>query len=374
MRGPRCRRLLLFWVSSCAFVGSAGLAAACPPRPLTPCNPTAFTGSVGAHSSRCVRKPPVCPDVRRRRSLVGITGKTGTAGRAGAAGRIGLRGATGLQGLSGDNGGTGPAGPTGLPGLPGPQGIGGDIGSTGPPGTAGSSGAPGTTGTQGPAGPAGPQGTIGADGVSGPTGTPGPAGPAGPPGAVGADGASGPTGPTGPIGTQGVAGPTGPQGANGAAGVPGPSGSTGPAGATGAAGSNGLSEYAYVYNVGAQSVAIEADVTFDTNGVLSPHITHAPGNAGIALVDAGTYKITFSVSGTEPNQMGLFVNGGPVPGTVYGSGAGTQQNTGLAILTIAAGDVLTVRNHSSAAAVGLASVIGGTQANVNASVAIEKLA
>ena len=79
------------------------------------------------------------------------------------------------------------------------------------------------------------------------------------------------------------------------------------------------------------------------------------------------------MSGTEPNQFALFLNGSPVPGTVYGSGAGTQQNNGQAIFTIAAGDVLTLRNHSSAAAVGLASLIGGTQANVNASIVIKKL-
>ena len=60
-------------------------------------------------------------------------------------------------------------------------------------------------------------------------------------------------------------------------------------------------------------------------------------------------------------------------GTIYGSGAGTQQNTGQAIVSIAAHDILTVRNHTSSAAVGLATFIGGTQANANASVAIEKL-
>jgi hypothetical protein len=120
-------------------------------------------------------------------------------------------------------------------------------------------------------------------------------------------------------------------------------------------------------------VAVEADVTFDSDGVLTSGITHASGSAAIVLVNSGVYKITFSVSGTEPNQMALFVNGTLVPGTVYGSGAGTQQNTGLAIVAIGAGDALTLRNHTSAAAVGLASVIGGTQANANASVAIEKL-
>ena len=118
---------------------------------------------------------------------------------------------------------------------------------------------------------------------------------------------------------------------------------------------------------------LQADVSFDSNGVLTPGIVHAPGAAGITLATAGAYEVTFSVSGTEPSQMALFVNGTQVPGTVYGSGAGTQQNTGQAIFVAPAGAVLTVRNHTSSAAVGLATPIGGTQPSSNASVVIEKL-
>jgi hypothetical protein len=118
---------------------------------------------------------------------------------------------------------------------------------------------------------------------------------------------------------------------------------------------------------------VEADIPFDTNGVMTAGITHTVGNPGITLVNAGDYKVTFSVSGTEPNQMALFVNSVLVPGSIYASGAGTQQNTGQVIVTVPAAAVLTVRNHSSAAAVGLATPIGGTQASANASVAIEKL-
>jgi hypothetical protein len=138
-------------------------------------------------------------------------------------------------------------------------------------------------------------------------------------------------------------------------------------------------EYAYVYNLTARSVALETDVSLDSNGVITSGITHAPGTPGIALLAAGDYKVTFSVSATEPNQVALFLNGSVVNGAIYGSGAGTQQNTGQAIVRIGAGDVvaggavLTVRNHSTTAAIGLASVIGGTQANANASVLIEKL-
>jgi hypothetical protein len=71
--------------------------------------------------------------------------------------------------------------------------------------------------------------------------------------------------------------------------------------------------------------------------------------------------------------MALFVDGVLVSGTVTGSGAGTQQNTGQAILPIAAGAVLTIRNHTSSAAVDLQTLSGGTQANANASIAIEKV-
>jgi hypothetical protein len=123
-------------------------------------------------------------------------------------------------------------------------------------------------------------------------------------------------------------------------------------------------------------VAIETDITFNKNGVLTAGITHAggiTGAAGITILSAGDYKVTFSVSGVEPSQFALFINAAPVPGTVYGSGAGTQQDTGQVIVTVAASDVLTLRNHSSAAAVTLQTLSGGTQTNVNASVAIEKL-
>ena len=52
---------------------------------------------------------------------------------------------------------------------------------------------------------------------------------------------------------------------------------------------------------------------------------------------------------------------------------GTQQNIGQAIITLAAGDSLTLVNHTSAAAVTLQTLAGGTQVNVNASLVIKKL-
>jgi hypothetical protein len=176
---------------------------------------------------------------------------------------------------------------------------------------------------------------------------------------VGPIGPSGPTGPTGNTGASGTAGPTGPTGATGATG-------------------GGLGSYGYVFNTGAEVVAIEANVNFDSNGVLAG-ITHAPGNAGIQVSSAGDYEITFSVSGVEPSQFALFDTPGaggaatPIPGTVYGSGAGTQQDNGQVIVTLGVNDTITLVNHSSAAAVTLQTLAGGTQTTVNSSVVIKKL-
>ena len=171
------------------------------------------------------------------------------------------------------------------------------------------------------------------------------------------------TGTTGATGATGAAGPTG------ATGVAGATGATGAVGATGA----GIAEFAYIYNLGLQVVAVEADILFSDNGVIVGSITHVLGTAPIILGSAGTYSIWFNASCNEPNQFTLFQNGGPVAGAVYGSGAGTQPNPGMVIITAGAGDVLTLRNHSSAAAATLQTLAGGTVSNADASILIQKI-
>ncbi len=269
-----------------------------------------------------------------------------------------------MEGTGGQIGATGPTGTVGLTGFAGPEGAAGINGSPGLEGAAGLNGAVGLRGEVGLDGSAGPEGKAGVQGDIGATG------PAGSTGTEGPKGAAGPQGVQGEIGGLGA---TGSRGADGPVGTAGPAGEVGPVGPTGPPGSSASPQYAYIYNLAAETVPLEAAVSFDSNGVMSSGIAHAPGTPGIALVNAGTYAVTFSVSGTGSNQIALFVNGGAVPGSVYGSGAGTQQNSGQAIVAIAAGDVLTVRNFTSSAAIGLATPIGGTQASTDASVMIEKL-
>jgi len=121
------------------------------------------------------------------------------------------------------------------------------------------------------------------------------------------------------------------------------------------------------------------NVLFDTNGILTAGIVHGAGLAPITFSVPGDYKVTWLRSAYRAwspanfSQFTLFLNTTPLTGSTYGSGAGTQQNNGQVIVVIVATDVLTVRNYTSASAVGLQALAGGTQANVNASVLIEKL-
>jgi hypothetical protein len=348
MRSGRARSIVLLAAAVIAVLCSAALAdASCLLRPPPSCGPAGLTGRDGT-SYRCGhRPPPICHSQRGPRGEQGAAGKPGQAGPRGSDGSPGAEGPTGLRGIQGETGSAGPAGPAGSEGAAGPQGL------------------------------EGVRGEVGAAGATGPTGPQGETGPSGAPGAQGGEGPPGEVGPAGPEGPAGPPGPPGDAGQDGAPGIEGTQGPAGPAGATGATGppgSNGLSQYAYIYNLGLETVALEADITFDSNGVMTPGISHAPGNAGIGIVEAGTYEVTFSVSGTEPNQIAIFLDGTLVPGTIYGSGAGTQQNTGQAIVVVPAGAVLSIRNHTSSAAIGLAAPIGGTGASSNASVVIEKLA
>ncbi|WP_458461150.1 BclA C-terminal domain-containing protein, partial [Paenibacillus sp.] len=254
---------------------------------------------------------------------------------------------------------TGVTGSTGVTGVTGSTGVTGVTGSTGDTGVTGSTGVTGVTGSTGVTGVTGSTGVTGVTGATGVTGV---------------TGSTGVTGVTGSTGVTGVTGSTGVTGVTGSTGVTGVTGSTGVTGVTGATGTTGqgLSSYAYIFNTSAQTVAIEADVIFDSNANLTG-ITHTPNTAGIIIGNAGDYAVFFNVAGVQANQFTLYQNGVPLSGGVYGSGAGTQPNPGMIIITAAPGDVLTLRNHSSAAAVDLQTLAGGTQTNANASILIQQL-
>ena len=130
--------------------------------------------------------------------------------------------------------------------------------------------------------------------------------------------------------------------------------------------------FAYVYNLREQTVGNDKPVVFDSTGAISG-ISHTNSTAEIIIGSPGIYMFTYSISGTEPNQFALFVNGLVLKQSVYGSGAGTQQNNGQIIVKLNEGDSITLVNVSGDKAVTLTSKIGGDKVNVNASITIIKL-
>lgn len=248
------------------------------------------------------------------------------------------------------------------------RGAPGALGAAGPAGIMGAGGATGasTTGATGPTGPIGP---IGATGVTGATGGT----VAGPTGPTGSTGATGTTGATGATGTS----PSGPAGPKGATGVTGATGNTGATGATGPTGGGGATaQFAYIFNSSFRTVALEADVVFDSTLSATAGITHAANSSQIIVLNTGTYKVTFNLICDVVNQFGLFLNGSLVSGTIYGNNfltpnpVAAPRTIGQAIFPISAGDILTLRNHTSSGGTVVFPVLNGGQAGPDGNVTL----
>ncbi|WP_411680361.1 DNRLRE domain-containing protein [Clostridium thailandense] len=168
--------------------------------------------------------------------------------------------------------------------------------------------------------------------------------PTGTTGATGATGATGLTGATGDTGATGLTGATGDTGATGATGA------TGDTGATGATGA-GLAASGYVYELATiadSTVVGGADVPFSNSGPLSG-ISHTPGTTTITVVSIGVYQVNYNLSVTAGvgAQMAIAVNGTVDASTPITALVATGEISGSAILVLAAGDVITLRNNSA---------------------------
>ncbi len=102
-----------------------------------------------------------------------------------------------------------------------------------------------------------------------------------------------------------------------------------------------LEAWGYAFQLGAQTVAIGAPVTFSNSGPLRA-ISHTPGTGELEVDLAGTYNAFFSVFTTQnnPQDWGVAVNG--IVRSRFNSAG--QAITGAASLQLEAGDRVTIRN------------------------------
>ncbi len=280
----------------------------------------------------------------------GATGVTGVAGAAGIDGSNGVNGDAGADGTDGTNAGPGADGVDGAPGIDGTDGTNGAAGVDGIDGIDGTNGDPGTDGADGTNGAAGLDGTNGDPGVDGTDGTNGDPGVDGTDGTNGDPGTDGTNGDPGADGTDGAQGPQGDPGTDGAQGAPGPA---------------GFFEYAEFYarmpGDNAATVAIGADMVFPQNGPSQGSIVRASPTA-FTLASIGTYRVSFGASISEAGQLQLTLNNVGVAYGVFGRATGTGLITGEAfITTTTVNSVITVRNTSSASALTVTPLAGGTE-------------
>ncbi|BAU28999.1 S-layer family protein [Aneurinibacillus soli] len=90
-----------------------------------------------------------------------------------------------------------------------------------------------------------------------------------------------------------------------------------------------------------------ADVPFSNNGPLD-NVNHTEGTTAVTVTQSGVYKIDYSVNTTAGigSQLALAVNGAVDPSTRVSALAPTGEVSGSALLSLTAGDVVTLRNDS----------------------------
>jgi len=194
----------------------------------------------------------------------------------------------------------------------------------------------------------GQQGARGLSGAAGAAGTQGPAGPKGDAGTAGAQGPAGPRGDQGDVGPQGPAGPRGDQGDVGPQGPAGPAGNQGPAGDPGTFGADGGSS-SELATIADATVVGGADVPFGGSSNLGSGIDHTDGTTTFTVSNAGRYRISAAVDITAGigSAIAVAVNGTPVASTDVAALVAVGQVTTDSVVTLAAGDVVTLRDNSA---------------------------
>jgi hypothetical protein len=111
------------------------------------------------------------------------------------------------------------------------------------------------------------------------------------------------------------------------------------------------SDFGYVYQLATLADATViggADIPFSNNGPLTG-ITHTAGTTTVTVPATGVYKIDYGVTITSGvgSAIAVVVNGAVDASTNVDFLVATGQQTGSAIMSLAAGDVLRLRNNSA---------------------------
>jgi hypothetical protein len=121
-----------------------------------------------------------------------------------------------------------------------------------------------------------------------------------------------------------------------------------------------LGGFGRIYNDVPQSVAIGDSVLFNKNGILKGTIAHVAGSSELLLCGEGYYEIFGKVFHEFAVQMGVYLNGVLLTGSVVGEAAAASILLTHTLVGVAPGDlfpntdsptgvaaILQIRNHIS---------------------------
>lgn len=122
-----------------------------------------------------------------------------------------------------------------------------------------------------------------------------------------------------------------------------------------------------------QLIAVEAPVLYDIcQNVNNIDLNVLTGD--VKIKEDGVYKVFFLVTTGTACQFAVFVNGLPVNATCAGTNKGAGQLTIRALLSLNKGDLVSVRNHTSAGPVQITANAGGNVTSNNLILTIFKIA
>ena len=134
----------------------------------------------------------------------------------------------------------------------------------------------------------------------------------------------------------------------------------------------GFNIHGSFFKIGAQAVDVEGPVAFDTSLNVTG-LELLPTN-DVRVSEDGIYKVYFTISTSTACQFAFFVNGAPVHSTTMGTNKGAGQMTIRALIEMKKDDVLSVRNHTSAAPIVITPQSGGRVPSIDAIMTIFKAA
>ena len=136
----------------------------------------------------------------------------------------------------------------------------------------------------------------------------------------------------------------------------------------------GSDAYAVIYTRNARKIPVGSPVIFALDSCLL-NMKHITGTPELRVCKSGVYIVEFDAQTDLPSQFALYVNGNPLPTTIFGSDSGAAQISIRQLVSLKKGDLLTVVNHSSfMGTITTSQNPGGTEVGVSVSLVLWKIA